>query len=313
MLVFRSIPHQASHSTALTIGNFDGVHLGHQALLVRLRQIADNLGLPAAVLTFEPHPREYFSPDSAPARLTSLREKLVLLQRCGVDQVYVCRFNARFAAQSALEFIDQVLVRGLSARHLIIGDDFHFGKGRRGDFAMLAAQAPTHGFTLEAMKTVEVRGERVSSSAVREALQEGDLAHAARLLGRDYSIAGRVEHGAKLGRQLGFATANVQLRRARPALSGVFAVRVEGLGPQPLPGVANLGYRPTVDGTRRPKLEVHLFDFDGDLYGAHLNVCFLKKIRDEMKFDGLDALKTQIGRDVEQAKAFFNTGSGGRA
>jgi riboflavin kinase/FMN adenylyltransferase len=306
MLVFRAIPKQATTSTVLTIGNFDGVHLGHQALLARLTDYAHRVALPATVLTFEPHPREYFAPESAPARLTSLREKLMLLAGCGVDHVYVCRFDARFAAQSAQEFIDEVLVRGLSVRHLIIGDDFRFGKGREGDFPMLRAAGVAHRFTLEAMATITVAGERVSSSAVRDALQEGDLAHAARLLGRDYSIAGRVEHGAKLGRQLGFATANVQLRRARPALTGVFAVRVDGIGAEPRPGVANLGYRPTVDGSRRARLEVHLFDFDGELYGAHLNVRFLHKIRDEMKFDGLGALKARIARDAEEAQAFFN-------
>ncbi|MFZ5512011.1 MAG: bifunctional riboflavin kinase/FAD synthetase [Pseudomonadota bacterium] len=306
MLVFRAIPKQATTSTVLTIGNFDGVHLGHQALLARLTDYAHRVALPAAVLTFEPHPREYFAPESAPARLTSLREKLMLLAGCGVDHAYVCRFNTRFAAQSAQEFVDEVLVRGLSVRHLIIGDDFRFGKGREGDFPMLRVAGAAHRFTLEAMETITVAGERVSSSAVRDALQEGDLAHAARLLGRDYSIAGRVEHGAKLGRQLGFATANVQLRRARPALTGVFAVHVDGIGAEPRPGVANLGYRPTVDGSRRARLEVHLFDFDGELYGAHLKVRFLHKIRDEMKFDGLDALKARIARDAEEAQAFFN-------
>lgn len=292
-------------SAVLTIGNFDGVHFGHQNLLARLRDHAHKLALPAAVLTFEPHPREFFAPESAPARLSSLREKLALIERCGIDQIYVCRFNAALAALSAQQFIERVLVQGLSVRHLIIGDDFRFGKGRQGDFAMLETAGKQYRFGIEAMHTVSVGEERVSSSAVRDWLEQGDIEHAARLLGRPYCIAGRVIHGDKIGRKLGFATANVQLKRRRVALSGVFVVTVEGAGPSARHGVANVGVRPTVSSEARPTLEVHLLDFGAVLYGAHLTVNFLHKLREETKFDSLDALTAQIARDVEQAKEYF--------
>lgn len=292
-------------SSVLTIGNFDGVHLGHQSLLARLRDHAHAIALPAAVLTFEPHPREFFAPDSAPARLSSLREKLALIERCGIDQIYVCRFNGAIASLSAQEFIVRVLVQGLSVRHLMIGDDFRFGKGRQGDFAMLEAAGRQYRFGIEAMHTISVGDERVSSSAVRDWLEQGDIEHAARLLGRPYCIAGRVIHGDKIGRKLGFATANVQLKRRRVALSGVFAVTVEGAGPEVRCGVANVGVRPTVMSEARPTLEVHLFDFDAALYGAHLTINFLHKLREEAKFGSLDALAAQIGRDVEQAREYF--------
>jgi riboflavin kinase/FMN adenylyltransferase len=307
MLIFHGIPPQAPNSTVLSIGNFDGVHLGHQALLARLVAQARKLGLPSAVMTFEPHPREYFSAESAPARLTSLREKLALIGAAGVDHAYICRFNARFAALTADEFLHRILLRGLSVRHLIIGDDFRFGRGRGGDFEMLRQAGIEHRFGLEAMHTVSVDGERVSSSALRDALQAGDLAHAARLLGRPYGIAGRVVHGQKLGRELGFHTANIQLKRDRVPLLGVFAVRVRGDAIGVREGVANLGMRPTVSATLRPTLEVHLFDFDGDLYRHHLTVDFQAKLREQMKFDGLPALAAQIAKDVAQAKAYFLT------
>ena len=243
MQVHRGIPEQADTAAVLTIGNFDGVHLGHQALLSLLTDKARELGLPAVVLTFEPHPREYFSPADAPARLASLREKLLLLATAGVDRCHICRFDARLAAQSAASFIDDTLVRGLGVRHLYIGDDFRFGARRQGNFAMLQEAGARHGFGVESMPTLAVAGERVSSSAVRAALAEGDLAHAARLLGRPYSIAGRVAHGDKLGRQLGFPTANIQMKHRRPALSGVYVVSVEGLAAGTVTGVANIGLR----------------------------------------------------------------------
>jgi riboflavin kinase / FMN adenylyltransferase len=305
MQVFRGIPEHAAQSSVLTIGNFDGVHRGHQALLKLLTDKARALALPAVVLTFEPHPREYFSPADAPARLASLREKLLLLAACGVDRVHVCRFDARFAALSADEFIDRILVRGAGVRYLIIGDDFRFGAKRRGDFALLQAEGASRGFAVEAMPTLDVEGERASSSAVRMALAEGDLDHAARLLGRPYSIAGRVMHGDKIGRRLGYPTANIQMKHRRPALSGVFAVAVEGLAPTPVPGVASIGVRPTITDAGRPTLEVHLFDWNRDCYGAHLRVHFLHKQRDEAKFDSLDALTAQIGRDADDARAWF--------
>lgn len=302
MQVFRGIPARARHPTVLTIGNFDGVHRGHRALLAKLTALAKASGLPAAVMTFEPSPREFFAPQAAPARLTSLREKLQLLAECGVDETYVCAFNRRFAALAAEEFIDRI-VAGLGVRHLIIGDDFRFGRERRGDFTLLQAAGRAHGFAVEAMETLVYEGERVSSSAVREALEAGELEHAARLLGRPYCISGRVVHGEKLGRRLGYATANVQLKRLKAPLSGIFVVTAEGIGARPLEGVASLGVRPTVSASGKPTLEVYLFDYQGDLYRAHLRVNFLHKLRDEVKFDSLAALQAQIARDVAQARA----------
>ena len=296
---------RADAAAVLTIGNFDGVHLGHQALLELLTGKAHALGLPAVVLTFEPHPREYFSPTDAPARLASLREKLLLLDAAGVDRCYVCRFDARFASQSAQSFIEDTLVRGLAVRHLFIGDDFRFGARRQGDFAMLQAAGQVHGFGVESMPTLCADGERVSSSAVRAALAADDLGRAARLLGRAYSIAGRVSHGDKLGRQLGFPTANIQMKHRRPALSGVFAVSVEGLAGGRIAGVANIGVRPTATDSGRARLEVHLFDWTQDCYGAHIRVHFLHKLRAERKFESLDALTAQIARDADAARAWF--------
>ncbi|MBI4985470.1 MAG: bifunctional riboflavin kinase/FAD synthetase [Rhodocyclales bacterium] len=305
MLVFRKVPEQASSPTVLTIGNFDGLHLGHRAMLERLAAKAREFSLPAAVMTFEPHPRELFAPDQAPARLTSMREKLALLESCGVDRVYVCRFDRRLAALTADEFIDRLLVQGLRARHVIIGDDFRFGKGRSGDFALLENAAAAKGFSCEAMHTVEVDGERVSSSAVRDALAVGDLEHAARLLGRPYVIAGRVVHGGKIGRKLGYPTANIQLRRKRLPLTGIFAVTVSGIDKHQLQGAASLGVRPTLGAGLQPVLEVYLFDFDREIYGAHVTVHFMHKLRDERKFDSLDLLKAQIARDVEMTRDYF--------
>ncbi|GAB1392444.1 bifunctional riboflavin kinase/FAD synthetase [Rhodocyclaceae bacterium] len=289
----------------LAIGNFDGVHLGHRALLERLAAEARHLGLPAAVMTFEPHPRELFSPEQAPARLTNLREKLALLESCGVEEVFLLHFSRKLAGLTAEEFIERGLVQGLGVRHLIIGDDFRFGKGRAGDFAMLQAAGQQHGFGVEAMHTIEINGERVSSSAVRDVLGAGDLEHAARLLGRPYSISGRVIHGNKVGRKLGFPTANIQLKRKRVALTGVFAATVSGLDKRFLPGAASLGVRPTLGQGLRPVLEVHLFDFDREIYGSHVTVHFLHKLRDEAKYDSLEALTAQIDRDVQSTKAYF--------
>lgn len=304
MRVFRGFSRPVSGPTAVAIGNFDGVHLGHGALLGRLVEVARESSLPPTVLTFEPHPREFFSPASAPARLTTLREKLELLAESGIEQAMVCRFNASLAALTADQFIERVLVRGLRLRHLIIGDDFRFGKGRAGDFALLQAAGSEHGFAVEAMGSVTVDGERVSSSGVRTALAGGEMEHAARLLGRPYVIDGQVAHGDKIGRQLGFATANIRIKHNPLPMTGVFAVQVGGLGDQTLPGVANLGIRPTVGGTR-PLLEVHLFDFDRDIYGAHISVRFVHKLRNEQRFPNFDALKAQIAADAAAARAFF--------
>lgn len=304
MQVFRGIPEQASQPSVLTIGNFDGVHRGHQALLDMLVCEARERGAAATVLTFEPHPREYFSPETAAPRLASLRDKLLQLSQHGVDRVHVCRFDARFAALQADRFIEDVLVRGLAVRHVFIGDDFRFGARRQGDFAMLQAAGLRLGFSVGAMPTLMLHGDRVSSSAVREALAAGDLVCAADLLGRPYSIAGRVIGGRRLGRSIGFPTANIGLHHRKAPLTGVFAVCVEGLVAGHIAGVANVGSRPTVGGTH-PNLEVHLLDWTQDCYGAHLRVHFLHKLRDEARYDSLDALTRQIRRDEDAARAWF--------
>jgi riboflavin kinase / FMN adenylyltransferase len=300
MVVTHGSLQRAPGRCALTIGNFDGVHRGHRALIDRVTAKARELDLTSCVLTFEPHPREFFAGDAAPARLTRLRDKLELMEVAGVERVHVARFDARFAALAAQRFIDDVLVRGLGARWLLVGRDFRFGARRTGDYAALEAAAGRHGFEIESMPDVLFEGARVSSSAVRAALAAGDLRAAERLLGHPYTISGRVAHGAKLGRSLGFPTANIVLRRPSP-LSGIFVVEVDGFGR----GVASLGKRPTVNPVPVPLLEVHLFDRDGDLYGEHLRVRFLKKLRDEQKYDGLDALKQAIARDARQAREYF--------
>ena len=300
MVVTHGALQRSAGRCALTIGNFDGVHRGHRALIERMTAKARELSLTSCILTFEPHPREFFAPGAAPARLTRLRDKLALLARAGVERVHVARFDARFAALSAQRFIEEVLVRGLDTRWLLVGRDFRFGERRAGDYATLEAAAARHGFALESMPDVQFDGVRVSSSAVRAALKAGDLREAELLLGHPYTISGRVAHGAKLGRSLGFPTANIVLRRA-PPLSGVFVVQAEGFGP----GVASLGLRPTVNPVPVPLLEVHFFDCARELYGEHLRVRFLEKLRDEEKFDGLEALKQAMARDAQQARDYF--------
>jgi riboflavin kinase/FMN adenylyltransferase len=291
---------------AVTIGNFDGLHLGHQAMLTRLIAVARSRGLPSCVLSFEPHPREFFAPDEAPVRLSSLREKAEMLRGRGIDRLHVFRFNRAFSALSAEAFIEQVLVRTLQARYVLVGDDFRFGARRAGDFSLLARAGKLHGFDAEFLPTVEVAGERSSSTAVRAALAAGELEHAARLLGRPYSISGRVVHGDKLGRDIGYPTANIQLKHNRPPLLGIFAVEVCGLNGQPLPGVASLGVRPTVKGAgAAPVLEVHLFDFSADIYNRRVRVDFLHKLRDEAKYPDLPTLVAQIARDVDNAKRYL--------
>ncbi|HYP67828.1 MAG TPA: bifunctional riboflavin kinase/FAD synthetase [Thiobacillaceae bacterium] len=295
---------------ALTIGNFDGLHLGHLAMLERLKAEATARKLPTCVLTFEPHPREFFSPAQAPARLTSLREKAELLQVSGLDRLHVFRFNQAFAALSPHAFIDRALVKTLGARWVLVGDDFRFGAKRAGDFALLKAAGEEQGFVAEFLPTVTVEGVRSSSTAVREALAEGDMDKAARLLGRPYSITGRLFHGNKLGRSIGFPTANIQLRHNRPPLSGIYVVEVWGIASTPLRGVASLGVRPTVHVNGRPTLEAFIFDLDRDLYGQRLRVDFLKKLRDEEKYPDLPSLVAQIKLDVTDAKSFFATRHG---
>ncbi|MDR3221998.1 MAG: bifunctional riboflavin kinase/FAD synthetase [Candidatus Accumulibacter sp.] len=305
MLVFRGFSRPVPQATALTIGNFDGVHRGHRALLERLRAVAQGEGLLPAVLSFEPHPREFFSPQAAPARLSTLREKLEMLAEEGVALACIGRFDAAFAALPARDFITRILVDTLKTAYLIIGDDFCFGAGREGGFATLCAAGERHGFRVERTASVMADGERVSSSAVRAALAAGDMERATRLLGHAYAIDGRVAHGDQLGRTLGFATANIRIKHDHPPLSGVFAVEARGLKDGPHRGVANLGVRPSARQLAQPLLEVHLFDFCADIYGAHLNVRFEHKLRSEMRFPSFTALQAQIAQDAESARQYF--------
>ena len=303
MQVFRGFP-PASQHVALTIGNFDGVHRGHQAMLARLIEAAEDLALPPTILTFDPHPREFFSPASAPARLSGVRDKLEQFAARGVERVHIARFDARLASLSASDFIDRVMIGALSTRWVLVGEDFRFGRGRGGDLALLRTSART--FSVESMPTVRTGGERVSSSAIRDALAKGELERAAEMLGRPYAMSGHVAHGDKRGRNLGFPTANVMLRR-KPPLSGIFAVRVRGLGNAPRLGAASLGVRPTIEPGGRPVLEVFVFDFDEEIYGRRVSIEFLHKLRDEERYPDLDALTRQIGVDVAQAREYFST------
>ena len=311
MKIFRGHQHPAlSQPCALTIGNFDGVHRGHQAMLAVLKNEARHRGLPARVMTFEPHPREYFSPQTAPTRISTLRDKLTELARCGIDQTVVLPFNARLASQSADSFIQDVLVTGLNVRYVLVGDDFRFGSKRAGDYAMLDAAGATAGFEVARMDSYEVHGERVSSSAVRLALAQGQMDNAARLLGRPYSISGHVVHGKKLGRELGFRTLNIAFRHDKPAAKGIFVVRTHGLGPAPVDGVASLGIRPTVEDAGRVLLEVHCLSWEhptelDSAYGKIVTVELLHKLHDELKYEGLEALQQGIARDCDDARAHF--------
>jgi riboflavin kinase/FMN adenylyltransferase len=280
------------------------VHLGHQAVLTQLAMKGDMLGLPAVVITFEPQPFEYFVPEKAPARLTRFREKVEALRAYSIQQLCVLRFDERLARMQAEEFISRLLVDGLNVRYLVVGDDFRFGRHRQGDFAMLQQVGREQGFQVVNMHTFAIDHERVSSTRIRDALRTGDLEIAEKLLGRPYRMSGRVAHGDKRGRQMGFPTANIHLHRHKLPLTGVFAVQLFGLDEEPLNGVANIGIRPTIGG-EKALLEVHLFDFNRDIYGEHVQVHFLHKIRDEKQFDGLDALQAQIDRDCEVARQYF--------
>ena len=302
MRVKRDLTSAPDGPVALTIGNFDGVHRGHQAMLARLIEAAEDLRLPPAVLTFDPHPREFFSPSSAPPRLSTLRSKLALFRAYGVATTFVARFDARLASRTADEFVTQILERQLHVRWLLVGEDFRFGRGRMGDLAFLRSAARE--FSVEAMGTVAVDGQRASSTAVRNALTAGDLALAAALLGRNYTLTGHVAHGKKLGRSLGFPTMNLPLRHP-PALTGIFAVRVHGLGGTPRAGVASVGVRPTIRAGGEPIAEVFVFDFDQATYGRRITVEFLHKLRDESRFPDLDALRQQMIRDVADARDHF--------
>jgi len=297
--------HHSQLGSALTIGNFDGLHRGHQAVLRHLQQRAAEQQLATTVMTFEPTAQEYFSPRTAPARLQRLRDKLAMLQELQVNQVHCLRFNQELAQLSADAFVRQILVEGLDVRYLVVGDDFRFGKQRSGDFAFLQQAGQRYGFEVVSTRTFLEGEDRVSSTRIRQALAEGDLAMAEQLLGRPYRICGRVSPGQQRGRTIGFHTANVRLHRVVSPLKGVFAVRVYGLGSEALNGVANVGTRPTVDGSYCV-LEIHLFDFDSDIYGRYLDVEFCSKLREEKKFESFEALKQQIEFDVEQARTFFS-------
>jgi len=320
MKVFRGFNHPGLDAAcALTIGNFDGVHRGHQAMLALLKSEAQQRGVPSCVLTFEPHPRDYFAqathqPGLAPARIGTLRDKLIDLAQCGVDQTVVLPFDARLASQSPQTFIDKVLVAGLGVRYVLVGDDFRFGAKRAGDYALLDAAGVAQGFDVARMNSYEVHGLRVSSSAVREALSDGRMQDAERLLGRPYRISGHVVHGRKLGRELGFKTLNLRFVHWKSAASGIFAVLVHGLGNTPLAGVANLGVRPSLDPTDvnggRVLLETHCLDWPEALgaegaYGKIIRVELTHKLHDELKYDSLDALTAGIRQDCLNARAYF--------
>ena len=290
-----------------TIGNFDGVHLGHQAVLKQTSEKARELELPATVITFEPQPQEFFRPEQAPPRLTRLREKMLALKPHAIDRLLCLDFNRYLANLTAQEFIDKIIVDGLQVRYLVVGDDFRFGKGRQGDFEMLVQAGKQYGFEVANTHSFTLGNERVSSTLIRQALWQGDLQHVKRLLGRPYSMCGRVAHGDKRGRTIGFPTANIYLHRQNTPILGVYAVQMNDVEQYPVNGVANIGTRPTVCGTRT-LLEVHLFDFDQDIYGAHIEVSFVQKIRDEKRFESFDALKQQIHLDAQQARTIL-TGS----
>ena len=310
MKVFRGLPNDRARAPcALTIGNFDGVHRGHQALLAHVRSAAAGLGVEAAVMTFEPHPREYFALKSgdlsrAPARIANLRDKLEDLDKAGIDRVIVEHFNEQFAAMSPRDFIERVLVDGLHVKWLMVGDDFRFGAKRAGDIAMLVEAGREFGFAVHTLDAVMHGDQRISSSAVRAALYEGDFAATSELLGHPYAMSGHVIHGQKLGRTLGFPTLNLRVAH-RPALSGIFVVQVHGLAAAPLPAVASLGVRPTVEDAGRTLLEVHIFDFAQHCYGKLVRVEFLAKLRDEEKYDDLATLTAAIDNDGLQARAWF--------
>ncbi len=316
MQVFRGFHHAAlAPACALTIGNFDGVHRGHQAMLALLRNEAQHRGLPSTVLTFEPHPRDYFAritgkPEIAPSRIATLRDKLSELARCGVDQVVVLPFDQALAALSPDDFIDRVLVQGLKARYVLVGDDFRFGARRAGDYQLLDAAGNDRGFDVARMMSYEVHGVRVSSSVVRDAMVAGDMARVEQMLGRPYTVSGHVVHGAKLGRSLDCRTLNVRFGHEKPATTGIFVVSTHGLADHPLEGVASLGVRPTVEDAGRVLLEVHCFEWPAQLgseggYGKIVRVELLHKLRDEARYDGLDALQAAIHKDIADAKSFF--------
>ena len=307
MRLIRGLSHLEpfNNGCVLTIGNFDGLHSGHRAVIKKLAERGEALNLPAVIMIFEPQPLEYFLGDNAPSRLMRLREKVIEFAKLPVDNLLIVRFNRYLANCDAEQFIDDILIKKLNVKHLVIGDDFHFGKARRGNFAMLREKGKAYGFNVEDTGSCQFEGLRVSSTLIRDALGAGDLARAERLLGHCYSVCGRVAHGDKRGRTIGYPTANIIMFRKNTPVSGVFAITMTGIDDLEFEGIANVGTRPTVDGGSRVILEAHLFDFNKEIYGRYVEVHFKQKIRDEMCFQSLEQLKAQIEKDVVETKKIF--------
>jgi riboflavin kinase/FMN adenylyltransferase len=307
MHLIRGLSHLESfkNGCVLTIGNFDGLHLGHRTVIKKLVEQGQILNLPVVIMTFEPQPLEYFSGDNAPSRLMCLREKVIEIAKLPVDNLLIVPFNQAFANCDAEKFIDDVLINKLNIKYLVVGDDFHFGKARRGNFAMLKEKGKQHGFSVEDTRSYQLSGLRISSTLIRDALGLGDLAQAAKLLGHSYSVCGRVAHGDKRGRTIGYPTANLRMFRKNTPINGVFAVTMTGIDDLEYEGVANVGTRPTVDGGSKVILETHLFNFNKEIYGRYVEVHFHQKIRDELRFQSLEELKAQIVKDVAKTKKIF--------
>ncbi len=308
MQIIRGLAHLEpfKNGCVLTIGNFDGVHSGHRAVIKKLVARGVALGIPVVIMIFEPQPLEYFLKDNEPPRLMRLREKVIQFTTLPVDNVLIVRFNRQFANYDAKQFIDDILIKKLNIKHLVIGDDFHFGKARLGNFALLKEKGRLHGFTVEDTGSYQSSGLRVSSTLIRDALGAGNLRLAEQLLGRCYSVCGRVAHGDKRGRTIGFPTANIMMLRKNTPIKGVFAVTMTGIDDMEIEGIANVGTRPTFDGSPKVILETHLFGFNREIYGRYVEVHFKQKIRDEMRFQSAENLKAQITKDVIDAKAFFS-------
>ncbi|GFO72457.1 riboflavin kinase/FMN adenylyltransferase [Bathymodiolus japonicus methanotrophic gill symbiont] len=307
MRLIRGIKNLPSYASGcvLTIGNFDGVHKGHSVVIHRLAEKGALLGLPVVVMVFEPQPQEFFLKDNAPSRLTRLREKIIHFKHLPVDNLLIVNFNQSFANLDPAYFIQEILVQRLNVKYLVVGDDFHFGKARRGNFALLQQAGKQFNFKVIDTASYSVKGSRVSSTLIRDALSNGDLATAESMLGRHYSVCGRVVHGEQLGRKIGFPTANIQMQRKNTPIQGVFAVTMTGIGSDPICGVANVGTKPTVNGGAKVLLETHLFNFDQDIYEKYVEVHFKHKMRNEMRFQSVDDLKRQIQLDTAQAKTLM--------
>ena len=307
MQLIRGLSHLEpfKNGCVLSIGNFDGLHLGHRAVIRKLVERGKVLGLPVVIMFFEPQPLEYFLGDNAPSRLMRLREKVIEMAKLPVDNLLIVRFNQNFANRDAEQFIEHILINTLNVKHLVIGDDFHFGKARRGNFAMLKEKGRLNGFTVEDTGSFQLEGLRISSTLIRDALVAGDLKRAEKLLGHCYSVCGRIAHGDKLGRTIGYPTANIRMHRKNTPVNGVFAVTMTGIDGLEFEGVANVGTRPTLDGGSKVILETYLFDFNKEIYGRYVEVHFHQKIRDESRFHSLEELKAQIVKDVAETKKIF--------